>query len=230
MSLLFPNGYKCLVCGKEIDSDKKLSLCDKCLNKLPKINGSVCFKCGEPVTVDSKYCVHCKKELPEFTKCFAPYIFDGDVISLIHGLKYNGKIYYARTLSNLMLQSVLEQNIDVDVVIPVPLNLRREGERGFNQSELLTVAFSEAGYKVDLAVVTRSKNTATQTHLTKKERKQNVEDAFVVTNKSKVKGKNVLLVDDVFTTGATINAIAKVLKLAGAKNVYGVTFAHTIIK
>ena len=83
---------------------------------------------------------------------------------------------------------------------------------------------------MDLAVVTRSKNTATQTHLTKKERKQNVEDAFVVTNKSKVKGKNVLLVDDVYTTGATINAIAKVLKLAGAKNVYGVTFAHTIIK
>lgn len=230
MSVLFPNGFKCLVCGKEIDSDKKISLCDICFNKLPKIKGKTCEKCGEPVTSDSRFCVHCKKEMPEFTKCFAPYAFEGDVVNLVHGLKYNGKIYYARTLSNLMLQEVIEQGIAVDVVIPVPLNLRREGERGFNQSELLTASFSEVGYKVDSAIVTRSKNTATQTYLNKTQRKANVSDAFIVTNKSKVKNKNILLVDDVYTTGATINAIAIALKQAGAKNVYGVTFAHTIIK
>lgn len=230
MSVLFPNGYKCLVCGKEIDCDKKISICDKCFNKLPKINGNVCGKCGEPINSDSKFCVHCKKELPQFTKCFAPYVFEGEIINLIHGLKYHGKIYYAKTLSSLILQAVVEQGISVDVVMPVPLNLRRESERGFNQSELLAESFSSAGYNVDVAVLTRSRNTASQTYLNKKEREANVAHAFVVTNKSKVRGKNILLVDDVYTTGATMNAIALVLFEAGAKNVYGVTLAHTVIQ
>lgn len=229
MSVLFPNGYKCLICNKEIVSDKKFCLCDKCLSELPKIVGNVCERCGEPINTDSKFCVHCKKELPVFTKCVSPFVFEGEVVNLVHGLKYNGHIYYAKTLSNLMLKTVLESNLEFDVVIPVPLNLRREGTRGFNQSELLCSGFSDAGYNVDSSIVVRSKNTATQTFLSKTERKQNVENAFKVLNKSKVKGKNILVVDDVYTTGATINAIAQVLKNAGAKNVYGVTFAHTII-
>lgn len=229
MSVLFPNGYKCLVCGKEIDSDKKISICDKCFNKLPKIKGKTCEICGEPVTSDSKVCVHCKKELPVFTKCFAPYVYCDEIENLVQGLKYRGKIYYARTISTLMLNCFLEQNIDIDVVVPVPMNLRREYERGFNQAELLMVAFSDVGYKTDSKILARSRNTASQTHLNKTQRKANVSDAFVVTNKSKVKGKNILIVDDVYTTGATMNAIAKVLKEAGAKNVYGVTFSHTVV-
>lgn len=229
MSLLFPNGYKCLICNKEIVSDKKFSLCDNCLNNLPKLDGYLCEKCNEPVNAETRFCLHCKKEAPKFSKCVAPFVYEGEVEKLVHGLKYNGHIYYAKTLSNLMLKTVLENNLQFDVVIPVPLNLRREGSRGFNQSELLCSGFSEAGYNVDSSIVVRNKNTATQTFLSKDERKQNVADAFKVLNKSKVKGKNILIVDDVYTTGATINAMAQVLKQAGAKNVYGVTFAHTVI-
>ena len=230
MNILFPNGYKCLVCGCEIASDKKIGLCDKCLNNLPRINAPVCNKCGEPVNIDSKYCVHCKHEMPVFTKCFSPYVFDGEIIKLIHGLKYGNQKYLATTLGNMVVNSTLEHGINFDIVIPVPLSEKRFKERGFNQAELIANSFKAVGFEVCADVVVRQKHTLTQTSLTKSERKQNLVDAFTVLDKSKIKGKNILIVDDVYTTGATINSLSDVLKRSGAKNVYGVTVAHAMVK
>lgn len=230
MSWLFPSGLKCLICSNEIVSDKKINLCNKCLAHLPKVESSHCLKCGEPVTIDSKYCVHCKKEMPAFVKCVSPFLFEGDVIKLVHGLKYSNKQYYAKTMSALLLSCVLEQNINFDIVIPVPLSQTRLRERGFNQSQALCSEFARCGFAVCDSVVVRSKNTSTQTNLTKAERKLNVENAFSVVDKNVLKNKTVLVVDDVYTTGATLNSITQTLLKAGAKQVYGATFAHTVIK
>lgn len=229
-NVLFPNGFKCIVCGEEIAAGGKFNICENCFNSLPKINTNTCNKCGEPINISSKYCEFCKNEMPAFTKCFAPFLFSDNIVKLIHELKYDNKVYLAKTLSNLMVASYLKENVNCNVVIPVPLNFNRENSRGFNQAELLCVGFKNIGMEVDTISVVRSKNTLTQTNLTKKQRRENVENAFTVVNKGNIKGKNILLVDDVYTTGATLNSLAGTLKSAGAKEVYGVTLAHTVIK
>ncbi len=227
--LIFPSGFKCLICGCEINDDV-FEICDKCFSKLPFVNGKVCLKCGEPIFSDANYCVHCKKLQPSFTKCFAPFVFESPISDLIHKLKYDGNKFVAKTLSNLILKCFLEQNLKVDVVIPVPLYLSREAERGFNQAFLLTQSFIDAGFEIDNSSVIRVKNTNTQTALSKIERTLNMENAFKVINKEQLKNKNVLLIDDVYTTGATFNALSEVLLKAGVKNVYGLSVAHTIIE
>lgn len=225
-NLLFPNGYKCLVCGKEI-KPSNFDFCDSCFLKLKKITGKVCLKCGEQLCSDATYCLRCKNEQPNFTKAFAPFEFDGEIKNLIYNLKYNKQTYVAKTLSNLILKYFLESGLKVDVVIPVPLYLSREFKRGFNQSELLIQSFSDNGFIINNSCLVRVKETSTQTALTKAERKLNVENAFRVVNQSVVKNKNVLVVDDVYTTGATFSEVAKVLFSAGAKNVYCLSVAHT---
>lgn len=225
-SVFYPSGYKCLICGCEIDGGN-FEFCKKCFKTLPQIVGKTCVKCGEPIFSDSELCLFCKKEMPSFTKCFAPYTFSPPITDLIYRLKYNGEKFVAKTLSNLLLKFFMEQNVDVDIVIPVPLHLKREAQRKFNQSELLAQSFKEHGFNVDVTCVVRTKNTTTQTALSKQLRKQNMEEAFKVLVKSKVKNKNVLLIDDVYTTGATFNSLSNTLKKCGAKNVYGLSLAHT---
>lgn len=227
--IIFPKGFKCLVCNSEIE-ESKFDLCENCFSNLPLIKGKTCLTCGEPIFSDANYCMFCKKEQPKFTKCFAPFLFQEPIVGLIYNLKYDGKKYVAETLSNLLLKYFLEKNLKVDLVVPVPLHIIRESERGFNQSELLVQSFRNAGFEICNSCLVRTKNTKTQTALTKAERKINMESAFKVLNKSKIKNKTILLVDDVYTTGATFNEISEVLFRAGAKAVYGLSLAHALVQ
>ena len=226
--ILFPSGCKCLICGTEI-AKGNFDVCGNCYVKLPFITGKVCVGCGEPLYSMSDYCLNCKNTKRYFTSCYAPFTFTDDVVRLIHGLKYGGKKYVATTLSNFLLKHFSEKNLSVDVVIPIPLHAARFKERGFNQSELLTQSFSKFGFNVNCDCLVRSKDTSTQTNLSKTERLQNVTNAFRCVNKDAIKNKTVLLIDDVYTTGATFNEASRVLISAGAKQVYCLSVAHTIL-
>lgn len=228
INVLFPNGYKCVVCNAEI-KPSPFCVCEHCYNHLPHIVGKVCLRCGEPLYSDANYCLNCKNNKHEFTKCFAPFMFTEDVIKLIHNLKYDGKKYLATPLGNFMFKCFSEQNLNVDLVVPVPLHKSRQKQRGFNQAEELAKVFERFWFNVNTTCLSRVKETATQTNLTKSERKENVSGAFKVENKSDVKNKVVLIIDDVYTTGATFNEVASVLIKAGAKQVYGLTCAHTML-
>ncbi len=228
INVLFPNGYKCVVCGAEI-KPSPFCVCDECYNKLPHIVGHTCLRCGEPLFSDANYCLNCKNTKHYFSKCFAPFMFTNDVVKLIHGLKYEGKKYLAKPLGNFMFKLFSEQGVKVDLVVPVPLHFARQKSRGFNQSEELAQVFSRFGFNVNNNCLARVKETVTQTNLTKTERLENVNDAFKVVNKLEVKNKVVLIIDDVYTTGATFNEVARVLINAGAKQVYGLTCAHTML-
>lgn len=162
-SVFYPSGYKCLICGCEIDGGN-FEFCKKCFKTLPTIYGKTCVKCGEPIFSDSELCLFCKKEMPSFTKCFAPYTFSPPITNLIYRLKYNGEKFVAKTLSNLLLKFFMEQNVDVDIVIPVPLHLKREAQRKFNQSELLAQSFKEHGFNVDVTCVVRIKTQSLKQH------------------------------------------------------------------
>ncbi|MBQ2864248.1 MAG: ComF family protein [Clostridia bacterium] len=228
INVLFPSGYKCVVCGAEIKPNV-FSVCDTCFKLLPHIAGKVCLTCGEPLFSDANYCLNCKNTKHSFTKCFAPFTFENQIVKLIHNLKYDGKKYLAKPLSNFMFKCFMEQNLKVDLVVPVPLHTSRQKERGFNQAEELCNAFVSHGFNVNTTCVSRVKQTTTQTNLNKVERKENLLGAFKVNSRLDVKGKVVLIVDDVYTTGATFNELASVLVKAGASKVFGLTCAHTML-
>ncbi len=224
--ILFPSGYKCLLCSKEINDDRKSSFCDECLFTLPFNDGKICKRCGNPLYAQGDICDFCRTKFPKFVQCRSPFLYKDSIAFLIKQLKYDNKKYIAQSLSYFMLAEYMKINHEADVVVPVPLFPAHQVKRGYNQSELLCHAFTEKGMAVNTKILTRVKDTSTQTDLSYAERKENVKDAFSVSNKQSIAGKNVLLVDDVFTTGSTINECSKTLLKAGAKRVFVVTLAH----
>ena len=155
--------------------------------------------------------------------------YEGVMKECIHLLKYKGREYMARPLGGIMADC-LESGVDInniDVFVPVPLHKKKKVERGFNQSELL-IRQSLIKYEKELSAdnLIRIQNTRSQVNLYREERAMNVEGAFRVKNPELFSGKNVLLVDDVCTTGATLNECAKSLKNAGVKKVFGIVLAN----
>jgi len=243
LNVLFPKGYSCLNCGYEI-FDEPYVLCEACKKLLPYIKGRVCLHCGEPLIADGDYCKKCKGKEFVFERAFCDFEYDGIIKKLIYGLKYGGKKYYGDTLGVLMAECVVKNNIRFDKIIPVPLCDKRLKQRGYNQSKIIadcmvahlkTLNYNYAidgvcdyDNVIDDTSLIRIKETPTQTNLTTKERKENMKDAFKVVGN--IKGKTILLIDDVHTTGATLTECSSVLKDKHTKCVYAITSARTIIK
>lgn len=230
---LFPLGITCLCCNSELPTHD--FLCDKCKEGL-EILKNTCKKCGAEVNDFTDFCDDCKGKERYFDKAISCFVYSGTAQTLIYKLKYNSEKYislcFGKYLANKFLQSELLNK--EDIVCCVPLNEKRYKQRLYNQAEEIERVFENElkkfnlnhNYKYDLLL--RTKNTPTQTNLTKQERKKNLKDAFKLNySKSIVKDKNILVIDDIFTTGATVEEIAKLLKRNGAKNVYALTVCHT---
>ena len=225
--------------------------CPICQNPLKREEKDVCEECWKALTLlPSPYCPYCKSFLEdedEITNHQCAYLskpkekrilavrslgtFDDHYQKLIHRLKYDKKIHLGRRLAQ-RLGEITSQEKDFsncDVVIPVPLHRARQRERGFNQSEVLAEGISQAtGLPLARDILKRKKNTKDQTYLNVQQRAENVKGAFVVIHPDKIGDKNVILVDDVMTTGATLNECARMLLDSGAKNVFGVTLAVVV--
>ena len=227
LNIFFPKDIKCIVCSKELSENTLYCLCDDCMNKLPFNNGKTCLRCDEPLTSMANYCINCKKTVPHYKHNKSVFLYDGVLKKFVRGLKFDNKKFYSTTLSNFMASEYVKLNKDFDVVIPVPLHTDRLKERGYNQSELLCTALKEK-LKLNVCTNVLIKQVATkpQANLSKDAREKNLENVFKVIDRKLVKGKTILLVDDVFTTGTTINECAKTLKDAGAKEVWSLTLSH----
>lgn len=222
---IFVPDCKCIVCGDEITRNSKYSMCAKCIKSLPDIKNP-CEKCGGNV-ISGSVCLNCKSNKPIFERTFVSFNYTPSISTLIYKFKYENAKYLAPYLSNFLINTYIASGIDVDYIIPVPLSKERLTERTYNQAELLCVNFDKhLNIPVKTNIVERVKDTPHQTNLSRKERLTNLEKAFKVTSKKDVKGKTILIVDDVYTTGATLNEISKVLYSSGAKCVYGLTLAH----
>lgn len=221
---IFVPDIKCIVCGKEIKRNERYGMCDKCLLSLPTIIHP-CTKCGSEC-ISGDVCLNCKTITPSFTNCYVVLKYSPPVTALIHKAKYKNAKYLFKYLSNLMYDKYLELGLDIDMLIPVPLNENRIKERGYNQSLLLCETFIKYGVHIDNDVLIRTKDTPHQTSLTREQRLTNLDKAFKVVDKSKIKGKTILILDDVYTTGSTLNEISKTLIKAGASKVYGLVLAH----
>lgn len=226
--LLFPKHITCNVCSKDIFEEGSNGICSECQKTLPKIVGQVCFKCGIPIHSIDRYCDFCKKSKP-YEMARSCYEYKGKIVTLIHNLKFNNAQYLAEDFSKDLCKLYKTEKYSCDIVIPVPMTQARLKSRGYNQAGLLANGLSKLiNLPYDENNLLKIKDTKSQVGLDFSERKNNLIDAFKTKDKKFFKGKKVLLVDDIFTTGATIECCARALKKGGASQVFAITVAHTM--
>lgn len=226
---IFPNDITCVVCGEELSYDTKYHICDNCIDQFDFLVGKTCAKCGARVTADTIYCSDCQYVKHVVDRNYGALVYTGKVKQMIHALKYDGKKYLAVSLGKMLndLYCDVARDYQPDIVIPIPLNSVRLRTRGYNQTELILNEVEGIGDKIATDVVVRIKDTPHQASLPKKDRRSNVKGAFEVTRPECIKDKNILIVDDIFTTGATIDECADVLYKAGAKLVRSMTLCNS---
>ena len=227
--ILFPPC--CAACQAPLSAQRGDRLCHDCLESIRLIEPPVCAVCGQPFhgpQGTGHTCGQCIKNPPSFNTARSVFQYQGSVRTLIHRIKYNDDGYALRALSSLAMEYMLPDHLKPDMVIPVPLHSKRLRKRGFNQSlRLARTIFPHIPLGMDLLI--RTFNTKPQTELSMKERPGNVRNAFEVASHLPEGVKTILLLDDVYTTGATVRACAKTLKKAGAKEIHVFTVARTVI-
>ena len=211
---------ECGGCGK-----KGVRWCPVCASESRTISDRCCEICGD-IFVDTEICQRCLEERPVFTQARSWAVYEGPVRNLVHRLKYKGDICLGEALAKPLIFELKRIGWNIDMVIPVPLSLARMAERGYNQAALIALPIA-IGLQVPYQVkaLRKVKDTRSQVGLSYNDRKTNLMDAFKV-DVEILKGKRILVVDDVTTSGATLNECARALYEAGACDVFGYTFAR----
>ena len=217
LDLLYPP--RCPGCGRI-----GVTLCAECQSAIEPLSAPICVRCGRPAETEG-LCTTCERTPSHLDRISATAVFAHPLREAIHELKYNNNRTLAQPLGDRMAAFWQERRFAADLIIPVPLHHSREAERGYNQAALLArVLGSATGVHVTEHVVARRKATRQQALLNAAERRENVKDAFVC--RGDVAGKRIVLVDDVCTTGSTLEACAQALKMAGAESVWAFTLAR----
>ena len=231
LTTLFP--AECRLCNEPLLSVSRLPVCEPCLRQIQSFNFDTCSRCGEGISSSAQeQCAACRNAPPPFAKATAVGPYDGKLRGLIHLLKYHNVRPAAATLAKQLLPVLQAHRVEIGerpLMIPIPLHRNKFRARGFNQAEEIARALRKfTGYDLKLHVMQRRRDTASQTGMTAHQRRENVRGAFVIKpqHKRDVAGRNVILMDDVMTTGATAAECARVLVRAGAKQVFVLTAAR----
>lgn len=229
LDVIYPRS--CLSCGKDADSEYQ-HVCWDCLSRTEVIVPPFCRLCGDPVDgmVEHEYtCSACADSRPSFDLGRSAVRYRGPVRTILHLFKYERAVFLSDDLSNFLHAVVAThfRDIPFDAVTCVPLHARRERERTYNQAAVLAQALAGRMSLPCLPdCLIRLRDTPSQTHYSASQRRQNVRRAFGVRHVSWVDGRRFLLVDDVMTTGSTVDECAHVLKKAGAVTVHVITVAR----
>jgi ComF family protein len=233
--VLFP--ADCRICRSALTKISNLPVCDACLDRIVPFDGTLCSVCGEKLSggrfaVDpDPLCELCRRAKPRFRKAVAYGGYEGALRDLLHVFKYQGVRSASPLLGRYLSQAIAGAGIAGPLlVVPVPLAPGKQRTRGFNQAAEIARALTRlrpvAGIQLDTALLVRVRETISQTGLTRHQRQANLRGAFAVTRPEKLRGKKILLVDDVMTTGATAGECARILLRAGANEVFVATVAR----
>ena len=231
---IFPN--RCIICDEVLPYGFNLEneyLCDTCRKKLEFIKEPTCKKCGAMINrTDGTYCIRCEEKMHDaFEYGFGLLRYNEFIKESLHRIKYSGRKEYLEFYGKCIAKAFKNKfkEISPDYLVPVPIHTERLRERNYNQSEILADAISKElmGFGVDISVNTeliyRTKNTKVLNKLDNADRGNELKGAFYVEDASFI--EKVIIVDDIYTTGSTINSMAKALKKAGIREVYFVTIA-----
>lgn len=225
----------CHTCGQALTDDPVPFFCRRCWERITPLEEPSCPRCHVPFASavalrhsPSHLCGSCRSRRPAFTEAWSLYPYIPPLQEAICLFKYKGKLGLVDWLADLMLAR-LPPSIEADLIVPIPLHPTRLREREFNQSLFLADRLSRH-LRVPLSYtnLVRVVPTDAQTTLSRRARLKNLRKAFLVTSPDEIQGKRILLIDDVYTTGTTVNECAKVLRKAGAGPVYVITLARTL--
>lgn len=232
LELLYPEKNICQVCNIYDDKINDSYICSDCLSKLEKIESPACEICNKSLSHNPNLtiCEECIRDKRSFEKLRSPFYYRGTVKKLIHDYKYCNKTYYYKLFGYILVQYMKENNYtSFDYIISVPLHKIKLRKRGYNQSKLIA-KYIEKNINISyIESLIRVQNTKKQSNLSKYSRQKNLENAFdIKSNKVArlIEGKKILIIDDIFTTGATANECSKVLKFHGANEVFVLTLAR----
>lgn len=221
---IFPR--RCDLCGEVVGLD--VPRCDSCKNA-KRVTGEICKKCGNP-----KQCCDCsdKSKKPEYKAVVAPYLYEGNLVKAVYHFKFSGFKELSEGMSLEMAKTVKSyySNIDFDFITFVPLSKKSYRKRGYNQAQLLAESLSQ---KLDIECVPTLEKifeTKNQRSQTARQRRANLRGVFDLMENADVNSKTILLVDDVKTTGSTLNECSAVLNAYGADKIYACTFLMTSYK
>lgn len=220
IDLFFPR--RCLLC-KSL-SYRDIDLCQECEDELPEINPA-CSRCGAPLDSFNKFefsnCGNCLNLNLPFDNSFSLFYYEKPVSHLLISLKFRQKLIYAKLLGELMADKIVkyyDTNPKPDLIIPVPLHFKRLQERGYNQSlELAKPIAKKLNITIDKFSCSRVKHTKTQSLLSFEDRKTNVRKAFSIVNNISI--SHVAIIDDILTTGSTVNELSSVLRNVGVEKI-----------
>jgi competence protein ComFC len=228
VSLFFPP--HCASCGA--DTQRGVHVCADCTVRARPIERPFCQRCSEPFEGEIEgdfQCANCGGRELHFDCAVAPYLSRGIVREFIHRFKYDHERFLRRPLGDWLADALSDarlQNPPFDAIVPVPLHPARLRERGFNQAALLAELLAERAAVPVFECLQRTRYTTTQTRLDRHERMENLRNAFRVRQSASVQSRHLLIVDDVFTTGSTVDECARVLRRAGAASVRVATVAR----
>lgn len=224
LRFLFKDDCNCIICDDELETVNQYGLCKACMQSLPKNNKRICERCGKPMNNEARFCIACQNEKRYFDTVRSALVYRDDIVKLILGLKFHNRRYTARYLAPYYEDVLHNYSIGYDIAVPIPLSSARLKTRKYNQVEEI-LRFTNI-HNIENGILVKVKDTEQQSKLTGKQRRQNIEGAFKIIDCAAVNNKKILLVDDVLTTGATMNEAARVLKKAGAAEVNGITLAN----
>lgn len=232
LHLLLPN--TCYSCKCDLHWRSKEPLCPQCAASVKTVGPLYCLRCGKPLPDGGAHCYQCRGSKARLFKCKiirSAVVFGPHVRGLVHAFKYADQPHLAGYLAEWM-QKEWKKYVDLaeaELFVPVPLHRKKYKQRGYNQSELLARELARLQEKpLDTQSLIRTRNTPSQTNFGREGRLTNMSGAFTCVNPAAVKGKVILLIDDVATTGATLEGCAEALKAAGAKKVIAYTFAREV--
>lgn len=225
----------CSNCNSLLADDPIPHFCSGCWNAISLLPEARCARCDRPFPspIATTYspnhvCRSCAERPPSYTKAWTLYPYAPPLQDAIRLFKYQGKVSLAAPLAALMLARLPPLN-SIDIIMPVPLHIARLRQREFNQSLLLA---DQIGRRLDIPVaytnLIRTAPTPAQTTLSRKNRQKNLRRAFAVRHPEAIANRRILLIDDVFTTGTTVNECAKALRRAGSADVFALTLSRTV--
>ena len=225
VELLYPQ--KCPACDAVLaKNEKQIGFCKKCSDKIKIVGKNSCMRCGKPLADETKeYCKDCIRYSHEFVSHKGVYIYSGEMKPTMYKFKYSNRRCYGRFFAAqaVLIYGEWIKATGVEQIIPVPMFAQKQRKRGYNQAAVFAKALSEkTGIPVNSGIVRRIQNTAPMKELNNTERVKNLRNAFKL-SETGVQFRKVLLVDDIYTTGATIDAVAQVLKAGGIESVYGMS-------
>ena len=232
LNVLYPK--TCLVCHRPLENKAvKNLLCFNCWQGIKKNTPPLCAICGKQIQgiqVTKRVCSDCQRQSYAFDRAFSPCIYEGVMRELIHKFKYQNRDYLSPVLAGLLIEFIYQYHIALnlfDLLMPIPLHKVRLREREFNQAELLARRVAEEfSINLECSNLWRKYYRQAQMELSLDRRWKNIKGCFALRNPAQVKNKNIVLIDDVLTSGATCSEAASVLKAAGAGSVFVLTLAN----